>query len=442
MQLPLDIQALARSPTLRFITVGALSLILAVPLAVVSCVTQERQQFHDEAVKKVARSYAGSQRFAGPIIAIPLVERRDAALGPQQQYLFVMPKRLNVRMHSTHDMRAVGIFDIPALNVAITAEGEFDALNVEALTARHGPLRWEKAVIGALVSSPAGILDADFQWRDASLPLTASTNANPLGLGLAGALADPADGGSFALTMALRGTERLSVVPVGDHSTVEMRSTWPHPSFDGRFLPETPYAIDDTGFVASWRTLHLARGFADLVAAPNPAFLDGKDLGFRVYEPASHYALVDRSVKYGVLFVVLTFVSVLCLELSTGRRFHIVQYGVTGIGLVLFFLTLLALAEHIGFGWAYLAAAVTLTGMTGGYVRGATGEWPLTTLAAAILATLYGVLYALLRLEDFALVVGVGVLLAALGMLMWTTRKLTPTALAPRADDERRHPRR
>ena len=129
-----------------------------------------------------------------------------------------------------------------------------------------------------------------------------------------------------------------------------------------------------------------------------------------------------------MLFVVLTLVSVLCLELATGIRFHFVQYGVTSVALVLFFLTLLALAEHIGFALGYVAAAVVLAGMIGWYAFGSTGNRRLALAAFGSLAVLYAVLYALLRLESFALLVGAVVLLAALAMLMRVTRGLTPIA--------------
>ena len=156
-------------------------------------------------------------------------------------------------------------------------------------------------------------------------------------------------------------------------------------------------------------------------------YFEGKDLGFTVFEPVDLYSSVERSIKYGVLFVVLTLVSVLCLELSTGIRFHFVQYCVTSVALVLFYLTLLALAEHIGFTLGYVAAAVVLTGMIGWYVHGSTGNRRLAATSFGSLAVLYAGLYTLLRLEDFALLVGAVALLAALGMLMRVTRGLTPT---------------
>lgn len=428
MKLPFDPQAFAIS--FRFVAVGFLVLVLSAPLLVVSCVVDERKAFRNAAVAKVANSFAHAQRLAGPVIAIPLVERLEVdEHKTREQFLFVMPERLSLRIDTRHEMRRVGIFETPALTADVSAEGEFAPLDVAALVAAHGPLRLKRATVGFGVSDARGIVAAELLWNETPLPL--EPRAGRLRDGLGAALADAAAGGAFSASLELRGTERISAVPVGDQSVVAMRSTWPHPSFDGRFLPQTPYDISAAGFSATWRTMKLARGYPGEVVSTGDGFLhtDRVDLGFSVFEPLNVYVLVSRSIKYGVLFVVLTFVSVLCLELSTGRRFHMVQYGVTGLGLTLFFLALLALSEHMDFRWAYLAASVILTGMIGGYVHGAR-TWSLTTLATAVLAALYGVLFVLLRLEDFALLVGVGVLLLALAMLMWVTRRLTPPAPA------------
>ena len=424
MKLPFDIQTFA--VTFRFVAVGFLVVVLAVPLLVVGCVADERKEHRDTAVAKVANSFGRAQRLAGPVLAIPLVERYESAdLKMLEQYLFVMPKRLDIRIDTRHEMRRVGIYEIPALTAQVIATGEFAPLDLPALEARHGALRVDRAMLGFGVADPRGILDAKLLWDDAEPHVEAG--AAPMENGLMAAPATPLAGGAFSLALSLRGTERFSAVPVGDRSVVTMQSTWPHPSFSGRSAPER-YDINSAGFNASWRSMELSRGYPATVVAPDDGFFNNRrmDVGFSVFEPVNLYVLVVRSVKYGVLFVALTLVSVLCLELSTGRRFHIVQYGVAGLGLVLFFLTLLALSEHLGFRWAYLGAAALLTSMISWYIRGATREWPLTGLAAGVLAALYGVLFVLLQLEDFALLVGVGVLLVALAMLMWVTRRLTP----------------
>ena len=248
---------------------------------------------------------------------------------------------------------------------------------------------------------------------------------------LTGLPADAALGGQFSIRLALRGSGRFSAVPVGDQSSVAMASTWPHPSFNGRILPDD-HDVRSDGFTASWVTHQLGRGFASALHIPagERQVFEDMDLGFSVFEPVNLYGSVLRSIKYGVLFVVLTLAGLLCIELSMGLRFHYVQYGVTAVALVLFFLTLLALAEHVGFTLGYSIAAALLTGMIGWYVHGSTQSRSLTALGMGVLAVLYAVLYGLVRLESFALLAGTGVLLLALAMLMWATRKLAATALS------------
>lgn len=414
--------------SLRFVVVAGLIVVSLVPLALVSCVVDERRQYYDEAIAAIAHAWGERQRINGPVILIPVVpsaNQHDAGYD-----IAVMPERLDMRIDSRHHLRDLGgIFEMPALEVDVVAEGAFAALDRNALEARFGALHWERAAIAVGISDPRGIRQASVRVRDAEIELQASADFGPLGPGLRGAVGGLESGGPFAISLTLRGSGALSAVPVGDRSKITMASTWPHPSFvAGRSSPDER-EITPAGFSASWTTLDLARGFPDIARiGPNDgALFAGKDLGFKVVEPVSLYRLVERSVKYGVLFVVLTLVSVLCLELATGRRFHVVQYGVTGAALVLFFLTLLALAEHIGFTWGYVTAALLLTGMVGAYARGASGESALAASAAAMLAVLYGVLYTLLRLESFALLVGTGALLAALAMLMWVTRRLAPS---------------
>ena len=418
----IDLNTAGFAISLRFAVVTGLMAVLMLPLALVSCVVDDRQQYYGEAIHGISRAWGGQQRIAGPVMVIPVVPAAGEA--DASQHVAVMPASLNVYLTASHELRRRGIFEAPVFDVEVVAEGEFAALDEAALTARFGRLRFDRAAIVVGIADARGIRGARMQWREATLDLNASAGFGPLGSGLRADLST-AQGGAFALTLQLRGTERFSVVPVGNRSQVSMTSSWPHPSFDGRFLPDE-HDVRSDGFSASWSTLDLARGFPQIakVSADQGWLFADKDLGFSVFEPVNLYASAQRSIKYGVLFVVLTLASVLCLELSAGMRFHVVQYGVTGVGLVLFFLTLLALAEHVGFTLGYIAAALLLTTMITWYAYGSTGDRRLTALAAAMLTTLYAVLYILLRLESFALLVGTGVLLLALAMLMRATRRL------------------
>ena len=429
MNINLDASSFAGS--IRFVLTGLIMAVLMPPLAIVSCVVDERRHYYDEAVDSIAAAWGGRQRIAGPVLLIPLAPReRDE----RAESVMVMPERLELRMDASHQMRQRGIFSAPMFDVEVAATGSFAPLDLAQLAARYGELELNRATIAIGVSDPRGVRETALAWtangmEERAVALSASGGHGLVEPGLFGTLPGLEDGGSFSFTLALRGAKRLSAVPVGDRSTIDIASTWPHPSFDGRFLPDR-HEVRDNGFDASWTTLHLARGLppvAALSAFEGDPFAQ-KDLGFTIVEPVNLYASVNRSVKYGVLFVVLTLVSVLCLELATGMRFHVVQYGVAGAALVLFFLTLLALAEHIGFAAGYSVAALLLTAMIAWYAYGASRSPRLGIAAAATLAALYAVLYVLLRLESFALLVGVAVLLGALAMVMRVTKGLTPKA--------------
>ncbi|WP_163099998.1 inner membrane CreD family protein, partial [Acinetobacter baumannii] len=53
------------------------------------------------------------------------------------------------------------------------------------------------------------------------------------------------------LELRLDGSRMLSVVPVGDDTRIALRSSWPHPSLSGAFLPNER-RVDAQGFDARW----------------------------------------------------------------------------------------------------------------------------------------------------------------------------------------------
>ena len=418
----MDLNVDSISTSLRFVIVAVLIGALMVPLGLVSCVVSEREGFRNEAIRGISQSWGGAQRITGPMLVIPFVRVIEDM--ETIQHIHVMPRELDMRIDSDYEMRERAIYSTPVFNLQLTASGAFERLDLDALEARYGQARLDQAEVVVVVSDSRGLRNASLTWDGTAIPLEAGGDFDgPALQGLLGQ--DAAEGASFTLSLRLRATGRISAVPVGDRSTLEIRSRWPHPSFDGRFLPD--YHDVSSGFSASWTVHKLARGFPS-VSADNPLVRHGIDVGFAAFEPINLYRLVERSLKYGVLFIALTLVSILCLELLTGLRFHFIQYGVVGIALALFFITLLALAEHIGFTLGYAAAAAVLTLMITGYAHASTKNVRLTLMTAVTLGALYGVLFVLLRLEAFALLVGAGVLLLMLGVVMVATRKLTPEA--------------
>ena len=417
------------STSFRFVLIAALTLASLIPLGLVSCVASDRDRNYQQAVTSVGRSWGLEQRISGPLILIP-IDDEDG-----DDFVAIMPEELDLQMAASHEFRRRGIFEVPVFEVEVSATGRFAAIDLDALEENFGALRSNQAMVSIGIQDTRGIRSASLDMDGAQPGLVTlpdgpfgSAVSAPLGPSVGESGETQMGGSAFEVSLSLRGTRRFSVIANGDTSRVAMESTWPHPSFSGRFLPDEREVRPD-GFSASYTVSGLARGFPSVMRASSTnqnAFFRDESVGFDVFEPVSIYSSVLRSIKYGILFVALTLVGLLCLELSTGIRFHFVQYGVTIIALALFFMTLLALAEYIGFGLSYLVSAALLTALISWYAHGTIRQRRLTALVAAMLVALYAVMYLLLRLEAYSLLVGTVVLLLTLAVLMRTKRRLAP----------------
>ena len=421
------------STSFRFVLIGALTLASLIPLGLVSCVASDRSNNYESAVNSIGMSWGREQRISGPVILIPIESKQDGGAA----FVAVMPETFRLHMASTHDVRKRGIFEVPVFELEASASGSFPALDLDELEQRYGPLRTDQTAVFVGISDTRGIRTADLRWGGQEKDLVPLPNG-PFGSGISASLGRSLGGvvqldlssRDFEVDLILRGTRRFSVVANGDTSNITMESSWPHPSFMGRFLPDER-EVGPSGFTASYTVSGLARGFPSnfrVFESGGDTGFAKESLGFDAFEPVNLYSSVSRSVKYGILFVALTLVGLLCLELSTGIRFYLVQYAVTIIALALFFMTLLALAEYIGFTPSYLLSAGLLTAMITWYAHGTIRKRRLTSLVASILVALYGVMYLLLRLESYSLLVGTAVLLLTLAILMRTTRQLKPLA--------------
>jgi inner membrane protein len=242
-------------------------------------------------------------------------------------------------------------------------------------------------------------------------------------------------------------------------------STWASPSFSGAFLPEKPQ-VTDKGFSASYTVDKLALGQApvamedqgppsndystnygdysaptsvtavDVAAAPSRA---GEAIGgparavtVGLVEPVNLYSKVDRSVKYGFLFIGVTFLTFLLFDIVGGARVAAAEYLLTGAGLVLFFVMLLAFAEVIGFTGAYVLASAAIIGLLSAYSAAVLKSWRRGKFVGALLIGLYALLFVLLNLEAWSLLIGSVMLFVALAGVMYATRNIDWSAIGTR----------
>jgi inner membrane protein len=262
------------------------------------------------------------------------------------------------------------------------------------------------------------------------------------------------------VTLDLLGTARLSLVPAANEVRWTVQSDWPHPSFGGRFLPATR-EINAQGFTAQWTVSSLGSSAAVDVASKAQALCEVIDLATPTGEdastmlqgkpggcvdtmdvsfidPVNPYSLTDRATKYAMLFIVLTFAAVALTEVMARRRVHPIQYALVGLALALFYLLLISLSEHIAFAQAYAVASAACVALLGYYARHMLGSWRAGGLFAIGIALLYGLLWTLLRTEQWSLAIGAVMLFAVLAVVMVLTRRLDWYALLAQLPAPRR----
>jgi inner membrane protein len=233
----------------------------------------------------------------------------------------------------------------------------------------------------------------------------------------------------------LGGTETLAIAPVGDSNRIELRSSWSSPDFEGRFSPGNP-RISREGFDAAWDISSLAANTQGHYAGDG-TMKDGADeIQVNLIDPVNIYVQASRASKYGILFVLLTFVGFLMFELIKQLPIHPIQYLLVGLALAIFFLLLVSLSEHYAFVWSYLVSSGACIGLQGFYLSHVLRSRARGLGFATMLTALYAALYGLLGSEDNALLLGSLMLFAILAAIMVVTRRIDWYAVAPTPLDD------
>jgi inner membrane protein len=146
--------------------------------------------------------------------------------------------------------------------------------------------------------------------------------------------------------------------------------------------------------------------------------------GVRLLFPVDAYQRTTRSVKYSVLFSLLTLLGFFAVEVGGKTSIHPVQYLVIGFALCIFYTLLLSLSELIGFDPAFAVSSAVIVAMISSYIHAIVRSRRLTALCGAVLAAVYGSLFVMLQLEELALLMGTILLLVLCAVVMILTRRL------------------
>lgn len=429
----------------RSILIGFIAIAMLVPLFLAKQVVSDRTFYYRTAISGIAETWGTQQVIAGPVLVIPYTEHiisvetvtddkgesrmisRDIF---NEKTMILLPKDLHVESEIIEKHRKRGIYDALVYKADIELTGHFDLNELPDKKSKRAKLHWKDAWLAVGLSDTKAI--------DETLPLRWGKNANSA-LKPGTLLADLLPQGfhakmkdldrdlvlpEFRIKFSVNGSEGLSFAPVGETTTANIQSGWPHPSFIGD-IPPIKSDIAANGFTAEWRVPNIARNYPQTwLLKEGKHDLYALKSGVKLFTPVSLYAKIERAVKYGVLFIGLTFLTFLIFEITQKTRFHVIQYGLIGLALSMFYIILLSLSEQIAFRMAYLYAATATVSIITLYTISILKSFGRVMLILLFLSGLYAVLYFILQMEDYALLAGAGTMMLIIMVLMFATRNL------------------
>ncbi|MDZ7588087.1 MAG: cell envelope integrity protein CreD, partial [Parasphingorhabdus sp.] len=458
-----------RSPGAKFVLMLLIGFLLTIPLLASWALIYDRQTQNETARASIVSGWGGTQRLAGPMLVIPYdaIETEQTEEGGKtvtrtrqvERNLFLAPVAAEIATSLSPDVRRRSIYEAVVYEAQNKGTARFQLPeDFIRFGVAQEALKFERAELRFGLSDPRGLYGA---------PPLATVDGMKKPLQPGNGLADTAGAGFFSwidasklvnggaiavnFSYAFRGNGWISQMPQAGDLNWSVTSKWPHPSFQGGFLPTT-HTVSEKGFTARYRIGNLATGKALVAtmdgggreAVPASKNYDGSSFGnyetsadalearVDLIQPVDFYDQVSRATKYGFLFIGFTFVAFLMFDIIVGIRISSVQYILVGAALVLFFVLLLAFAEIIGFTPAYLLAAGSIIGLITAYAAAMLGSWRRAGMIGGMLAALYGAIYILLNLEAYSLLIGSLLIFAALAGVMYLTRNLDWSVAAKR----------
>ena len=429
------------SITARMLVVGFLLLVLLIPLEFVKSLINERAYRQEEVVREINEKWGNEVLLSGPILKIPYKvifeekifnEKSNSYYTKTKESIenaYFFPDKLNIISQVDTKPLNRSIYESVVYSAAIEVKGNFPIIDFSDTDIAEENILWEKATVILKTSNLKGIKTTPVvNLASEALSMTPQYSTEYLNTIQSNYIANAkeifAAPLSFSFDLKINGSESLKFLPIGKETDATMKSNWHSPSFDGNFLPEdTNKEISKDGFTASWRILQINRQFEQSFFGHLPD-LSASAFGTKLIIPVDEYQKSERTAKYGFMVIGLTLLVFLLIQLVSKIYIHPFQYVMIGLALVMFYTLLISISEHSNFFKAYAIAAVSVLALITVYSRAILKGFKFPLLICASLASLYGFIYVIIQLENYALLVGSIGLFLILAIIMFASRRI------------------
>lgn len=426
-----------KSRVLQLAIIGILVLVLKIPVYMISNLIYERQGREQEAAMEVTSKWGNAQALTGPALVIPykyhwqeIGEKDKTIERTETRFATFLPEKLKTQGDMKTELRNRGIFEVPVYQVILNVQGEFNRPSFQEWGVQPEDILWDQAELTVGVSETRAVpQQVNLNWNDqtfAFLPGIGnyeSIAGSGIHVNLPGQL--QAQRLKFSFSLTLNGSKGFFISPLGRDTTVDLKSNWNSPSFQGAWLP-SGRNVNVKGFDATWSIPYLGRDYPQSWNSEKlmKDKITTSQFGVNLITAIDKYRMAERSVKYAGLFILLTFAAIWLIEILVKFRVHLLQYLLLGFALCVFYLLELSLSEHMKFMAAYAIASTAITAMITAYGKVILKTYKKAAIVGSVVIALYTYLYVTLCNEDYALLMGSIGLFVILGLIMFLTRRV------------------
>ena len=412
------------SVAFRIFIIASITIMLLVPLLMIQSLVDERQKYRHEAIGEIKKSWAGSQTVAGPVLtAVKKTEKHDKDGNKYvvKQLTNYLPDNLEIFVDVQPEIRYKGIYETVLYKAKIRMKGHVD---LTKLRERFPDDSYDEIYATFNVSDLKGMRkDSKFILNGKTYNLTPGTKNKVFRQGFYTDLhLDKETIQNFEIELDLNGIEFLGFIPLGKYTDANINSPWNNPGFEGAFLPAS-HEITENNFSAKWSVNYFNRSYPQ-EWNNNSYDVFSSTFGVNFLMPIDEYQKTTRTSKYGIMIIVLTFLSFFLVELFGKKVIHPIQYLLVGIALIIFYSILLAVSEYIVFQYSYLISSLLVISLIGLYVKSIYGSKQIALIITGMLTMFYGFMYVILQLQDYSLLLGNIALFIILAFVMFFTRKV------------------
>lgn len=420
--------SISQSVTLKLLSIFFLTIILMIPNAMIKDLIRERSNRKAQVETEVERSYGSAQTIGVPVINVPYtVERiaKDGTAYTNEGIISISPDKTEIDGEIMDESRKRSIYEVIVYQSTINIEQRFELASLDLSDLKDYQLDYDHAFLTFFMSDVKGLgSDQTIKVNGKEIKMKGLMKGERINAYVESEKFSIKAGESLDIISQLniKGTRSLSFEPIGNEFTVDLSSTYPHPSFIGNALPDS-HDVSDAGFTSRWTANKFSHAYAGYSRGIEYGKL-GSTFGVNLIQPVDGYAKNLRTAKYALLIIALTFGTFFLFEALNNKKIHVVQYLLVGFALTIFFLLLIAITEHLGFDVAYFLSSVATIGLITSYISFVLKSRKSTMVLLALLIGLFGYIFVILQLIDYALLAGALALFALLAIIMMVSRNV------------------